>query len=531
MDIIDGSDREIDVEKIMATVKEHLDRQRAQGPSETESHDMHPIEASGSPPGPTLIEPLSRYLTMLNRLHDPKPQGAIVADGSPLKERAKRWLRRILAPYHRAIFARQEAFNANLVELLNRLLPAVSQEIGTAQALNEHETRHNYAAGLLTLRLEELARRNVELDGQLVELLYLKDRLAEAWARIESLRVEYDQAISQSYTQIENQIQAGVEKEKIIANRFEALRRQLAGLDTLLEGLGKTDGDLRSAHLELYRQVDEIKRDNLLQTRRLDLILTELRQKAGLDTRSVQKIAAVQQHLMDHSYYLFEVKHRGSREEIKKRQTIYLPLLKTKMATLEKGSDGVPNPVLDIGCGRGELLELLREQEIPARGIDLNEEMVQYCRDRDLEVEQVGAIPYLQAREDDSLGAVIACQVIEHLSTEELIEFLKLCRQKVMKGGLVILETVNPVSVLVSATSFYVDLSHVRQIHPLTLQFLVEAVGFLSPEVRFLSPYPDELKLQLLGSATPETQVLNRNFEKLNELLFGYQEYALICEK
>ncbi len=488
MEIINGNDREIDVEKIMATVRERLERQRARGPSETEGHEVSSIESPGSPPGLALIEPLGHYLTMLNRLRDPKPQGVIAAGGSALKERAKRWLRQVLAPYHRAIFVRQETFNTHLIELLNRLLPAVSHEIGPAQALEEYKTRHNY----------------------------LKDRLTEAWTRIESLRIEYDQAISQSYTQIEKQIQAGVEKDKLVSSQFEALRHQLSGLDTHFEELEKVDGELRNAHVELYRQVDEIKRDNLLQIRRLDLVLTELRRKAGLEKKSLK---------------LFEVKHRGSREEIKKRQEIYLPLFRSKLATIERGMDGSTNPVLDVECGRGELLDLLREHGIPARGIDLSEEMVQFCRDRDLGVEQVGAIPYLRAREDDSLRGVIARQVIEHFPTEELIEFLKLCHQKVMKGGLVVLETVNPTSALVSATSFYVDLSHVRQIHPLSLQFLVEALGFLKPEVRFLSPYPDEIKLQLLANHAQETQVLNRNFEKLNELLFGCQDFALICEK
>ncbi|TAN32023.1 hypothetical protein EPN28_04995 [Patescibacteria group bacterium] len=226
MEIIDGNDREIDVEKIMATVREHLERQRAQRPSEAEGHEVRPIEPPESPPGQALIESLGHYLTMLNRLRDPKPQGVIAAGGSALKERVKRWLRRILAPYHRAIFVRQEAFNTSLVELLNRLLPALEEHASRhrqaleehmnrhRQALEEHEARHNYAAGLLKLRLDELAKRNTDLDNQLANLLYLRDRLTEAWDRIESLRVEYDHAIAQIYSQLEDQVLAGAEQTK-----------------------------------------------------------------------------------------------------------------------------------------------------------------------------------------------------------------------------------------------------------------------------------------------------------------------------
>ena len=563
MEIIDGADCEIDVETIMTTVRDRLDTQRAQ----------RPLQPSQQPGGqPVAARPLPRSaltesfqsLEGLNRLHDPTPQGDIAPQGSALKRRVKRWVKRTLAPYHQKIFTRQASFNAHLVQLLNRLLPTLeAQDARYTQALSNlssrveaqdaryqqalsnlssrveaHDANHNYAAGLVKLQLDELATRNTELDRQLVDLLFLKDRIAEAWGRVESLRVEHDQALSSVYTQVEDLITFCSEQGRRLAGQVETFQQQLSSLDARGEAARQADGtqhrqqveQLQSAHVELYRHVDEIKQATLLQARRLDLILTELRRKTGLDAQSVHKIAAVQERLLDHTYYLFEAQHRGSREEIKQRQEIYLPLFQARIATL-KGAAGSPSPVLDVGCGRGELLELLREHGIPARGIDLNEAMVQLCRDRDLHVEHAGAIAYLRAQEDDTLGGVIACQVIEHLPTEELIEFVKLCHQKVVKGGLVVLETVNPTSVLVSATSFYVDLSHVRQVHPLTLQFLVEALGFLRPEVRFLSPYPDELTLQMLGEDGPEVQILNRNFARLNELLFGYQDYALICEK
>lgn len=557
MEIIDGNDCEIDVETIMATARNRLEKHRAQRPAQSRNQsEIRPIAVS--PPPRSALTELLHPLEGLNRLHDPTPQGDIAPQGSILKQRAKRWLKRMLAPYHRKIFARQASFNAHLVQLLNRLLPALQQDLSNlSNRLEEHDARHNraleklsgrfeehdanhnYAAGLVKLKLEELAKRNEDLDRQLVDLLFLRDRIAEAWGRIESLRVEHDQAFASVYTQVEDLITFSNEHGKRLSGQVETFQQQLAGLDTRFEEARQADGQqsrkqfeqMQSAHVELYRQVDELKQANLLQGRRLDMILTELRQKTGLDKQSAQRIVAVRERLLDHTYYLFEDQHRGSREEIKQRQEIYLPLFQARMATLNQGTQGPPYPVIDVGCGRGELLELLREHGIPARGIDLNEAMVQLCRDRDLHVEHADAIAYLRAQEDDALGGVIACQVIEHLPTEELIEFVKLCHQKVVKGGLVVLETVNPTSVLVSATSFYLDLSHVRQVHPLTLQFLVEALGFLHPEVRFLSPYPDELKLQMLGKDGPEVQILNRNFERLNDLLFGYQDYALICEK
>ncbi|TAN35048.1 hypothetical protein EPN27_04475, partial [Patescibacteria group bacterium] len=320
MEIIDGADCEIDVETIMTTVRDRLDTQRAQ----------RPIQPSQQPGGqPVADRPLPRSaltesfqsLEGLNRLHDPTPQGDIAPQGSALKRRVKRWVKRTLAPYHQKIFTRQASFNAHLVQLLNRLLPTLeaqdaryqqalsnlsgrveAQDARYQQALSNlsgrveaHDANHNYAAGLVKLQLDDLAKRNAELDCQLVDLLFLKDRIAEAWGRVESLRVEHDQALSSVYTQVEDLITFCSEQGRRLAGQVETFQQQLSSLDARGEEARHADGtqhrqqveQLQSAHVELYRHVDEIKQATLLQARRLDLILTELRRKTGLDAQSV----------------------------------------------------------------------------------------------------------------------------------------------------------------------------------------------------------------------------------------------------
>jgi O-antigen chain-terminating methyltransferase len=289
--------------------------------------------------------------------------------------------------------------------------------------------------------------------------------------------------------------------------------------------------DLAAKHVDFGRRLEEQRQEMILQKRRLDLILSELRKKVGEKRESLSKVVAQKERLMDHSYFLFEDRHRGSLEEIRKRQEIYLPIFKERSVSSSATSMTLPRAILDIGCGRGEFLELLREHGVPAKGIDLNEDMVHFCKERGLEVEQTNAIAFLEAQPDDSLGGVISCQVVEHLPTTEMIELLKLCYQKLEKGGRAVFETVNPLSLLVSATNFYLDLSHIRQVHPMALQFLAEAIGFINTEIKFLAPFPDELKLQLLSNNDPDVQKLNQNFTRLNDILFGFQDYAVICEK
>ena len=161
------------------------------------------------------------------------------------------------------------------------------------------------------------------------------------------------------------------------------------------------------------------------------------------------------------NYLLFEDRFRGSREEIRQRQLLFLPYY-------EKCSR-----VLDIGCGRGEFLEILRDHKIGGIGVELDADLAEYCRSRQLDVEQSDAITYLEKLEDDNLDGIFIDQVVEHLEPKYLIRMLSLCFQKLKSGHYMVVETVNPLS-FVSFVNFYIDLSHTKPVHPETLKFLIE---------------------------------------------------------
>ena len=223
-------------------------------------------------------------------------------------------------------------------------------------------------------------------------------------------------------------------------------------------------------------------------------------------------------------YYWFESIHRGDRELIKGRHKPYLDYF-----------TGCEN-VLDLGCGRGEFLELMNEKGIGGYGIDIEGDAVQYCVDAGLDARQAEAIEHISGLPDESLDGIFLSQVAEHLTPSELIEMIGLAYVKMKVGGYIIAETPNPQCLLIFASFFYADLSHVQPIHPETMRFLLLSAGFRDVEVKFTNPVP---RNQRLAKVVPPSEVaggkwveeLNDNMDKLNTVLFGYMDYAAIGSK
>lgn len=207
-------------------------------------------------------------------------------------------------------------------------------------------------------------------------------------------------------------------------------------------------------------------------------------------------------------YFAFEARLRGSTGGVRDRQRPYVELF------------AGAGPVLDLGCGRGEFLGLLREAGIDASGVDGDADMVAFARGDGLEVEQADVIAALEARADGSLGGVFAAQLVEHLPPPALVRLLALAARKLRAGGLLVAETINPLSPL-ALRSYFADLTHAQPLVPDTLALLAEHAGFRSVELRYANP-PEPL-------AIPDDPVLAANTRRLNELLFGPLDYAVVA--
>lgn len=219
-------------------------------------------------------------------------------------------------------------------------------------------------------------------------------------------------------------------------------------------------------------------------------------------------------------YFAFEARMRGSRADIRERQRHYV------------ADFAGAAPVLDVGCGRGEFLSLLREAGIAAAGVDNDRDMVEICRADDLTVEHDDALAYLARLEHGSLGGVFAAQVVEHLPPGPLLRFLELACAKLRPGGVVVAETMNPLS-FVALKNYFADLTHAQPLVPETLVMLARQAGFTATEIRFLNPPPDEERLRSVvlpsDAAFDEARrTLDRNVARLNDVVFGPQDYALV---
>ena len=219
-----------------------------------------------------------------------------------------------------------------------------------------------------------------------------------------------------------------------------------------------------------------------------------------------------------YKYVGFEDQFRGSPEEIRTRVAEYLPIFEQA------------NDVLDVGCGRGEFLELLREHGIRARGIDVNPAMIDVCREKELDAETADALTYLRGLQDGSLGGLFAAQVIEHLEPRYLTQLLDVAFDKLRPGAPIVLETINPACWFAFFESYIRDLTHVRPVHPDTLKYLLIATGFQHVDINYRAPYPDAEKLQPVASPAlgDLVETLNANVEKINRLLFTYLDYAAV---
>jgi O-antigen chain-terminating methyltransferase len=256
--------------------------------------------------------------------------------------------------------------------------------------------------------------------------------------------------------------------------------------------------------------------------------LTALGEEVGALRRSLESpppapvAAAAQRAADDSTYAAFEACFRGSRDDIRGRLADYVERF--------RGLD----PVLDLGCGRGEFLELLREAGIAGRGVEGNLHVAQDDVARGLDVAHGDLLGFLESQPEGSAGGVFASQVAEHLPPPVLHRTLQQAFRVLRPGGLMVLETVNPRSVIGLLEVFNRDLTHERPLHPETLSFLASAAGFTDVRVELRSPVDAASRLQPIPAEELPPRVaeaLNENIARLNGLLYGPQEYALLARR
>jgi len=227
----------------------------------------------------------------------------------------------------------------------------------------------------------------------------------------------------------------------------------------------------------------------------------------------------------ERGYVEFERRYRGTEEEIAERVAAYLPHL--------KGA----TPLLDLGCGRGEALRTFAAAGLAVRGVDSSAEMVAHCRAQGLDVVEGDLLEQLAKEPRESLGAVVSFHVIEHLPAAVLERLVALAFAALRPGGLLVLETPSPLSLVVTARNFWLDPTHQRPVHPSYLADLARRQGFDEIEVLPLRPFTPEQRLPevpldaIAAELHPLADRVNRLRDRLDDLLFGSQDYGLVARK
>jgi SAM-dependent methyltransferase len=210
----------------------------------------------------------------------------------------------------------------------------------------------------------------------------------------------------------------------------------------------------------------------------------------------------------------FESAFRGSGDDLKARYQVLADELAEQ------------SPVLDIGCGRGEFLELLGTLGVEAAGVEIDPDLVDEGRAAGFDIVGGDGLLHLASMPDGSLGAITLIQVVEHLAPQQVIDLVALAREKLRPGGAIMIETVNPQSLYTFAHSFYLDPTHGNPVHPAYLKFLFDEAGWTKVRIDWRSPPPPDDILELEEGAS---ETAAANIRRLNQLLFAPQDYVLVA--
>ena len=407
----------------------------------------------------------------------PEPRGRLVA------------LKRLVLSLGRFSWSRQRAANQALTGAITELV----REIDRLAADVEQERRtHRVALAALEARLSGPASPAAIVAAEVTILRGEVERLRLAVERVAAL----DDAVAN----------LGVDLAACTARL-----RDLDDQEHTVEANGIRIQNLELARATVDRRLRVLARD-----------IGRLADGASAPGETVEEILGASDRETQALYDRFEDEFRPGGEVLADGFAEYIPDLEH----LAGGS----RRLIDIGCGRGDWLKVLRAHEIPALGVDMNSEAVERAVADGLEAVVADAIEFLRDVEAESVGAVSAFHIVEHLPPPVLIDLIDAARNALVPGGVLILETPNPSNVTVGSSAFWRDPTHLRPIESSYLAFLVQDRGFVSVETRFLHPTPQyELELKVLSS--DERPAIGRLLDDMSWALHGPQDYAIVARR
>jgi 2-polyprenyl-3-methyl-5-hydroxy-6-metoxy-1,4-benzoquinol methylase len=304
-------------------------------------------------------------------------------------------------------------------------------------------------------------------------------------------------------------------------------------LAELIQDINTDFTEIRAVEASMGRQIDEVGGElvaNTIDVQKLRKRLDGLKLNVASDQKHASdRIRTLEKRfepLIDLDHFDFAKSYRGDEVVIRTRLEKYAHIY------------GPVTRILDFGCGRGEFLLVCSELDIGAYGVDRDADMISHCKLQKLEAIQGDAMLHLEALPARSLDGIFSAQVVEHLTPAEIVQLIQLASEKLKRGGKIIIETINP-NTWSAMRWFYLDPSHSQPVPADMLRFFLEEANFEILDILYSSPVAKSERLNLMEADTQlEDSTLanlleqnNENVQRLNDLLFGPQDFAIVAER
>ncbi len=405
-------------------------------------------------------------------------------------------------------------------------LPALSNRIARVDVTQARETQElghfvNRLGSQIDARFRELEqslecarRKDREHFERLLSEAAMRDVERTAAVDVLNIRTEDVERLINEAALRDDERMAAVD---VLTGRAEEVETRMTGL---AKSLGDWRTDMTSTlDAAITQQSERIAvHDHALQSQKDHV---EAHGVALADILRAHEARETAERALDALYVAFEEQFRGSRELIRARVLPYVEILRDAQVGTHAA------PVLDIGCGRGDWLDVMREHNFVARGVDTNHVFVELCRGRGLDVIEADAVEILRGLPDGSLGGVTGLHIAEHLPFDTLVGLLDECRRVLCIGGVLVLETPNPENLQVAAHHFYTDPTHRNPLPPETLRFIIQARGFERVRIERLTEARELDAPPLLDDDLPGAGSVNFLLQQLHVA----PDYAIVARR
>ena len=417
---------------------------------------------------------------------------------------------------------RAERLNELMVrseDILHRL-DALQEQLGEKEDAQHAQLLRD----VLSQHLAETEQRQAEMEQRWSEMQQRQTEAEQRWSEMQQRWSEMQQRRAETERRLAEAEQRQAEAEQRQAEmeqRRAETERRLAEAE---QRQAETEQRQNERADRMERRITSLDRQSDAFSASAAKTLLTYKEREGLPVSYTPPVREKEQSsenaytVLD--YFKFQNDFRGTRATISERQEMYLPYFRDS-----KG------PVLDIGCGRGEFLRLMKDNDIPAFGVDLYPEYVVEGELNGLDIRNGDGVAFLKDA-DMQFGGIFACQVIEHISFVQLQELCKAAYEKLLPGGHLILETPNPTCLSIYTTTFYTDPTHVKPIHPMLLEYLLREVGFGEVQILFPENSVTGISLpEIEGDGIKNLEEVNRAIRQVSDLLYGCLDYAVIAKK